>query len=150
MVRIVDRQSHEHHPAPERGRLPVAALLFGLFGAPAAWTVQLVVGYALAAEACFAEGRPLRVPRAALAWDRPVLIAVNILALAVAALATWTAYRAWRGVRGEKPGSHRELLDIGEGRTRFMAAAGLMSGFGFIAATLFNLAAAIGVPQCSG
>jgi hypothetical protein len=147
MSRIVeyDRQSH---PPPEQARRSLAILLFALFGAPAAWSAQLIANYAITADACFPNDVPLPFPAAFLPWDRQLALAINILALLIGAAATWTALGVWRRERG--PGSRTDLSRTRDERICFMALSGLMTGFGFMAATLFNTVAALGVPQCSG
>lgn len=127
----------------------MALQLFAVFGAPGAWLLQLVADYALSAEACFPNDTPLARPDPALAWDRPALIAINLLALAAAVLATALAAAVWRR-NSRRAGSREDPVEIARGRSRFLAGCGLLTGFGFMAAILFNTVAAIGVPQCSG
>ncbi len=148
MTRVI--QTALAHPAPHRDRRSMPMLLFGVCGAPAAWLVQLVLGYALAAYPCFPDDTAYaRLPHSWW-WDRGVLFAINLGALAVAILATLVARGSWRRTAQEGPGTHRELLELGEGRTRFMAACGVLTGLGFIAAILFNTVGLAGTPQCSG
>lgn len=134
-------------PPPKEALRIVATLLFAAFGAPAAWSVQLILNYALTAEACFPNDRPLRWPTAVLTWDRPTALVINVLALLVGAAATWTAWRLWRQERA--PGAQNQLVVTRDQRICFMALCGLMTGFGFMAAILFNTVAAVGMPQCS-
>ena len=142
---LYDRRTR---PPPKEARRSVALLLFAAFGAPAAWSAQLIINYALTAQACFPDDKPLRLPAAGLAWDRPAALGLNLLALLVGAVATWTAWRLWRRERAPAPRS--ELIVTRDQRICFMALCGLMTGFGFMAAILFTTVAAVGVPQCSG
>jgi hypothetical protein len=81
-------------------RVPVRVLVwFGVFGAPAAWTLQHVTGYALTEAGCQEAGRR---------WDLAVdgwTIAVTATAAAVAVLAWLAAIATWRATRdaGEEP-----------------------------------------------
>jgi hypothetical protein len=147
MAKII--QANVERSAPRKTTKAVAVQLFAVFGAPAAWSLQLIVNFALAAEACFPNDTPLAQPDPKLAWDRPALIAINLLALAMASLAAFAAVRLWRR---SKQGltSNEDPMATAQGRSHFMAACGLLTGFGFIAAILFNTVAAVGVPQCSG
>lgn len=124
-----------------------AIQLFAVFGAPAAWSLQLVINYALAAEACFPNDTPLTQPQPA--WDRAALIGFNLAALAIAAVAALVAVGLWRRNR-QSLGSNENPMEIARGRSHFLAVCGLLTGFGFIVAILFNTVAAVGVPQCSG
>ena len=62
-----------------------------------------------------------------------------------AALLSW---RSWKATREEHPGGADALLEAGEGRTRFLAACGMMNAIGFAAAILFTLIAVLTVPPC--
>jgi hypothetical protein len=136
------------HPSPAEARRTLVSLLFALFGAPAAWSLQEIVGYALTAEACFPNDKPLPFPDAAVSWDKPAALALNILALVVCAAATWTAWSLFKA--SKDPAAESGLGPTRAQRICFMSLAGLMTGFGFLAATLFNLVDVAGVPQCSG
>jgi hypothetical protein len=137
-------------PLPPR-KMPerMALQLFALFGAPAAWSLQLLINYPIAAEACFPNDMPLAHPAPYLAWDRAGLIAFNLAALAVGVVAAMIALALRRRSR-PSIGPNGEPLEIARGRSQFMAACAVFASFGFIAAILFNTVAAIGVPQCSG
>lgn len=135
-------------PAPPQARRSLAILLFGLFGAPIAWSLQEIAGYAMTAEACFPNDRPLPFPDPHIPWDREGALAINILALFIAAAATWTAWSTWRHEQG--PRTQEGLVATRSQRVCFMALSGLIVGVDLLVAILFNTAALIGVPQCSG
>lgn len=119
------------HPAPAGGAVAPGALWFGLFGTPVAWSLQLLASYALTAHACFPGAVPLARPAGADAWL--IALIASAAAAVVAAVAGNTAWRSWRATRSEHPGDHGTLLEVGEGRTRFMALAGLLlSGIFFL------------------
>jgi len=118
------------HPASERQAVSPGALWFGLFGAPAAWSLQLMVSYALTAHGCFPVSEPLAAPFFGGLWALDLV--VSLAAVAAAAAAGATAWRSWRVTRGERPGGP-EHLESGWGRTHFMALAGtLVSGLFFL------------------
>lgn len=139
----------DNHPAPHRARVSIAASLASLIAGPAAWIVQLVVGYGVSSLACFPHDAPYRQsPPPGWSAEPSLLGAVNILCLAFAMLGGLTAAWHWRRTRGEKRGGVARALDVGEGRTRFMAACGVLSGFGFALAILFDSQAILAVPPC--
>lgn len=114
-----------NHPAPLRHRVRIGALWFGLTGAPAAWSAQLVASYAFSAHSCFPRLVPLSVPQGGASTFMVLLLAGSVIALCVGALALITAVRSWHATVLETNASTHEALDVGEGRTRFMALAGI-------------------------
>lgn len=121
--------------------------LFGVFGAPAAWIFQLVLNYALATYPCMPNDMPYASVPSSWAWDRPVLFAINLIALVVAFAAALLSTADWRRTRAWNA---RGPLKARETRIRFLAYCGLMTGWGFLAAIAFNTVDLIGVPSCSG
>src|SRR5438309_836962 len=83
------------HPAPSRGRVSLVALWFGLFGGPAAWSVQTLVNLSLASHGCFPRWQPLATP--ALGGLRGIAFAVSVGVLGVCVAAVVTSWRSWRG-----------------------------------------------------
>lgn len=128
--------SDSRHPAPRRGIVPLPALWFGLFGAPTAWALQTIAGYSLVAHYCYPSDTPLRAPTFGAA--RGVGFAVSAVVLAVVLLALATAFHSWRELRHGHDAEHHELAEVGEGRARFMAFAGILLGFVFLFAVLMN------------
>jgi len=112
---------------PRRAAVSLASLWFGLFGAPAAWALQLISNYALVAHACYPRDTPLASPVFGSVRIAAQAISAVLLIAGVAALLL--AVRSWRRARREAvaPSSERNQRtpkDIGEGRTQFMALAG--------------------------
>jgi formate-dependent nitrite reductase membrane component NrfD len=134
------------HPAPHRHRVGLAALLFGLAAAPLAWNFQVLFSSSLAGYVCFPHAAPLSAPL----WSgwRPVLFAVAGISIAVAVLGGLVSLRNWQRTFQERSGSAHHLLDLGEGRTRFMAMGGMLIGALFIYALLFGATALWLVPPC--
>jgi hypothetical protein len=58
--------------------------------------------------------------------------------LFVSLLALVTAYRSWNMARYGHDREHHELLEVGEGRARFMALAGILVSAVFVFAVLMN------------
>lgn len=134
------------HPSPERAKVSLPLLLGALFLAPAVWTLQILSAYVLAARSCFAIYSPLagaRVPGMS-GWT----VAGSVVALALACLALWCSATAWRRTRGEKKGGAHQALDVGEGRTRFLALCGVIITAIFAAAIIFDALAALLLRQC--
>jgi hypothetical protein len=122
-------------------------MAFGLMGGAAAWLAHLLVNFALASEAC-SPGTPGVTPDA-LSELHLTMVVNGVAAMFIAALATWVAYANWRATREEEHGDHEHLLEIGEGRTRFLSILGMVLSGGFLAATVFDTLALLMVPLCS-
>ena len=137
------------HPSPHRDRASIALLMLGLFGGPAAWTGQLLVSYGLTSYACF----PGPTPRDALppgwAWIDPGLTILGALALVVALAATIMSWRIYARTRAEMQGRTNDLLDIGEGRSRFLAFCGVLTSGAFVTVILFETLSLYLVPPCT-
>jgi len=134
------------HPAPRRGIVGTGVLWFGIFGAPAAWALQTIVDYSLVSHFCFPDALPRRTPT----FDalRGTAIAVSIIAVVVTLLAMATALRSWRATRHGHDAEHHELLEVGEGRARFMAFAGVLLSVVFLFAVLMNAVPLITNAMC--
>jgi hypothetical protein len=138
------------HSSPQRGGVAVPVLLFGVFAGPLAWGIQLVVNYALAVYPCFSAGvaRASVPPGSQSGWS--AILAINISAGILALVGAAVSWRNWGSVHNEHPGSTSHALEGGEGRIRFLALCGMMTGLGFFAAIVFDTIALSMVPQCTG
>ena len=136
------------HPAPSRDRVSPFLLWFGLFGAAGAWTVQLIANYAIAAHGCFPRMVPLTRPVWGQATLTISLVAISIFAIVAAVAALLAACISWRRTSDEMGGKSHWLLETGEGRTRFMAAAGMMASSVFLLAILFHFSAVVLLGHC--
>jgi hypothetical protein len=144
------------HPAPERSHVRAGVLWFGLFGGPVAWSVQTLVNLSVASHACYPQLFPVDVP--ATSGLRGIVFVVSILAVLVSVAAAFAAWRAWQFTRHEhqqssgKATQHRAgaaVLETGEGRTRFMALAGVLTSTTFVLVTLVHLSTVFLVAPCA-
>jgi hypothetical protein len=76
------------------------------------------------------------------------LLTLNLVCLLLPLAGMAVAFLSWRATREEKPGGTASMLEMGEGRTRFLALCGLLGSALFVLATLFDSAMIIGVPTC--
>lgn len=136
------------HPAPARGSVHHAALWFGLFGAPAAWSVQELVNFPIAAHTCYPRMYPLHAPTIGHGAVWGSTMAVSVVTLLIGVAAGLVALHAWRQTRAETGGHSHWLLDTGEGRTRFMAVSGLLTSVLFVLGILVHTAAILALPPC--
>ncbi len=138
------------HPSPHRDRVSTPLLFFGLFAGPVAWGVQLVANFALASHRCY----PSDMPRASILpgwqWSSPAILAINIAAAILALIGAAVSFAHWQAARHEHQGSVGHAVEAGEGRTRFLALWGVMTGLGFFVAIVFDTIAFLMVPQCTG
>jgi hypothetical protein len=118
------------HPAPDRGRVALSLLMLGLFGAPAVWSLQLLLVYSFSSNGCLPG-------TAGYGWLEWLLPLVNLAALLLAGLAMLVAYRNLRRT-GREHGGSGGVLDAGEGRTRFLSIWGIWMGVVFMLAIAFN------------
>ena len=80
-------------------------------------------------------------------WAWPTLLGIDVATIAVAIVAILISYHYWRRARDEAV-AHAALIETGEGPTRFLALWGLLVGFGFLVAVLFDLIGLWIVPVC--
>jgi len=87
-------------------------------------------------------------------WVRIILVSIDVAAIVIAGSAALVSYRAWHRMRCEvsedieAPEYARELVEIGAGRTRFLATWGMMTGVGFALAVVYDLISPWVVPLC--
>lgn len=139
-----------HHPAPHRNRLSGLGASLLLYTGPVAWLVQLCVGEMMTSWPCFPAIDRLDAPLAGYGWTHVGAIAVLLLCALAAAVAGFLSWRKFVEVREEVEGDHDELVEVGHGRTRFVALWGVYLGGGFALATLVTLVAFLLVPRCLG
>lgn len=152
---MADQTRGSAHPAPARNEVSQGLLWFGLVGGPAAWTVQTLVDLAVSSHGCYPRLFPLEAP--ILSSLRAIVITVSLAALIVCLVAAAAAVRTWSQTRhehqgssgaGEKHSNAAALLETGEGRTRFLAYAGLLTSILFIIAVLAHTVSIFIVGPC--
>jgi len=145
-----DPTSLSPHPAPQRDRVSLLDSAFGLLGGPLAWFIQICAGYTLASWPCFPEEQRYLAPRAGYGWTGSAIISVSIAAFIICVAALLVSRRAYSRVRNETHGDHRHLLDVGGGRTRFLALWGMIFSSAFGVAIAMNAVAHFLLPRCAG
>ena len=146
MAETVAASSSTPHPAPHRDRIGVFWLWFGIFAAPVAWNLQLLVASAFSGHLCYPYQDPLG-PTAGqhLSW---VLAAIDAAGIIVSLIALAVASANWGRVRREKQGGAEHAMDAGEGRTRFMAVLGIANSLLFLLALVFASLQLFFLPLC--
>ena len=147
---MVNYASLSHHPAPHRDRVSSLESVFGLLGGPGAWFIQLCAGYTLASWPCFPLDERRVLPLRNYDWTLEAIIAVSIGAILIAAASAIVSWNALRRTRDEAKGDHRHLLEVGTGRTRFLAMWGTALGSVFALVSAMTTIAFWVLPRCAG
>ncbi|MBV1691375.1 hypothetical protein KRR38_27750 [Novosphingobium sp. G106] len=127
------------HPSPGKRDVALWRIVGGVTLAPAAFSLQVVASYVVAANGCGA-GRPPNF------W----LVAINLAALTATIVGMGIAIANYRETRGEKRGDQKCVQEIGEGRTRFLAYCGLCASAIFGLAVVVQLTAIFTLSACLG
>ena len=143
--------SPEVRVIPRSGGAWRSLLAYGLLVPPLVWAVELELNYGLASHACF----PSEAPRASflLGWEHiwVVLLAVNLVCLAVGAIGLVTSGFSWRRLRGENPvaGEVGGVAFPSQERLKAFAVSGLLVSGVFTVAILFNTVYLWALSTCS-
>jgi hypothetical protein len=135
------------HPVRDRRAPSNFAQLFGVFGGPVAWNAQIVSSFALTSHPCF-EHRAAR-ETALQGWESISrwVLAINVSAIVVTALALVVAIIVWRWGRNQE--AHTGPAPRLVTRTWAMGVAGVLSSGILLLAAIFALVASLGTPVCS-
>lgn len=137
-IRGATPTSGEPH-TPER--VPVGfALGYAVLGAPAAWALQLLIGYALAAHACYPNDIPLARPIWGFLWW--VLIGVDLIAIIAAGVGGFLALVKWRDWR------YADATKVGERRNQYLSRWALLTTTLFSIAIVFTIVMLFIEPIC--
>jgi hypothetical protein len=119
---------------------------FAFLGAAAAWSVQLIVGYALVSHGCYPSSDPLML--GAYGWRYGAGI-VTLVTLFIAILSLSLAWRLVTSTPDRPVGFETglALADAG-GVVRYLSFAGVIIGIVFTAMIVFNGLAIILEPTC--
>jgi hypothetical protein len=134
------------HPAPHRHKVSAWALWFAVLAGPLAWMGVEMIDYFTSSRQC--TKRAVDTVRELAAATSPWFLGVTLAGLVIALIALFVAIVNWRKVRKEESGSGQHLLELGRGRTRFIAMWGLATSIGFTVAFAFTLAYMITAPLC--
>jgi hypothetical protein len=104
--------------------------------APEAWHSQTAAGMAIAQHACYQKNAPLTSP--ALEYAPGLLSLILAGAALIALCAVVASVIAWSRTRRESRGNGHMLVEIGEGRTRFLAMCAMILSIGFSIAIGFS------------
>lgn len=127
------------HPSAAKGTLSRWRIVTGLTLAPAAYALLVISGYMVAANECGAGQQP-----------SVAIKLVDFVAIAAIATGLLISFANFRATRKEAGGGHAETQDIGEGRTRFLAYAGLCASGIFGLAVLIHLTSIFVLDRCLG
>ena len=138
-----DLQTSIEHPAPTRGGARAGSLFAALAGAPTAWVLQLLATFGISSDACsLTQGAHGQQRAAGFAGEVGVLLAINLVCLVAA---TASGLLSWRHLRR----AHRaDRPSIGDGRTRFIAFAGVLTAVAFVIAIAFGTVQPLLLPTC--
>jgi hypothetical protein len=140
--------SHSRHPAPYRERVGWFAIFYGLFAAPVFWSGDLMTEFALASHACYPGIVPLAHAEPGFGWVWPTVLGFHILALVLIASGFVVSLRNWR-LTGPPEGHAHHLMEVGEGRTRFIGLVGMAFSMMFFVITATETIAMAWVPLCT-
>jgi hypothetical protein len=134
------------HPSPGRRQINGWWLLFGLVAAPFAWSLAELFSYGIVSYTCRMKtsGQDQTLSYGGSWW----LWVVFIVCLAIAIAGSAVAIGNWRKTRREKGGSGHHLLELGEGRSRFIAMCSMLTSIGFLIGFVFLLNTMITAPLC--
>jgi hypothetical protein len=137
-----------NHPSPQRGKVGLGALWFGICGVPFAWIGLEIFSYVVTTGICGEKSVTAMdmVSATISAWH--ILLPTSLVAAALGLITVYVALHNWRESRYEKPGSAHHLIEVGEGRTRFLAMFGLLTSIGFMITFIFSATTLIVVPLC--
>jgi len=139
----VERQEH---PAPHRHRVSLLAQWSQLVIAPLAWSLQLMVDTVLESHGCFPHQTPIGQNIFSLA---PLIMGATVAVATVVCVAGFLlAAGNWRRTRAERPGLAHHVMEAGDGRTRFLALAGMIVSGLFLLAVLVHGSMLLEVPPC--
>ncbi len=137
------------HPSPHRARVRPDGLLLALAVGPCAWIVQLAGDYGLASHACRPGDAPRGVdPAAGWGAEHLILLGLNLACLGLCLAGGAAALVYWRRSHREKPGGAPAVIEVGEGRTRFLAACGMIAAIAFAVAIAFDTTQTFFIPSC--
>ncbi|HZT86453.1 MAG TPA: hypothetical protein VFA12_00700 [Stellaceae bacterium] len=140
--------SLSQHPAPDRARVGLAALLYGLFAAPIFWAGNHIVDFTLVAHACYPGDFPNPAPVSGFGFVWPLVLALHLIALALIASGGLVAFRNWR-LTGPPYLPAHHMIERGEGRNRYLGIVGMSFAVMFFILTAVSTISLAMVPTCT-
>lgn len=124
----------------------VVRLFAGLTIAPFAWALQVLIGYGLAAYACYPTDAALGQPL----WShlRTFVGTASVLLWILLVVGCVVAWSNWKATQHGSDAQPHQILHSGVGRSRFMALCGVAVSALFAIALLFTSVGILWVPDC--
>lgn len=119
-----------------------AFLAFMLVVGPLAWLLDLFLKFVLASNACLH-------PDQKWLFEPSAFIVIDLVAIAVTAIAMWEAYRSWNATTPGGASRFHAVTEIGESRQHFLALWGMLIGAMFISAIVFGFVVNLAVQPCT-
>lgn len=140
--------SQARHPTKHRARVGLGMLFYGLFAAPVFWAGNLLTSYALATHACYPGHDPLVrvIDGFGFAW--PLILGCYFVTLGLCVSGFIVAFRSWRISGSESEGHGHQLIEVGEGRTRYLGIIGMAFSVLFFLVTLAGIVTLAIIPLC--
>ena len=92
----------------------------------------------------------MSAPLSSMEWTWLAMVLSTAAALAIALFALLVSWRVFRRTKEEASGGAAQLIELGAGRTRFLALWGVLLGIGFALATAITALAFFTLPRCAG
>ena len=141
--------SRARHPAQHRERVGLGALFYGLFAAPVVWAGNLMTTYALATHACYPGHEPLANIIEGFGFSWPLILGCYAATLVLCASGFVVSFRNWRLTGQESEGhEYHHLMEVGEGRTRYLGLIGMGFSVLFFLITLAGIVIIAIIPLC--
>ncbi|HZE09826.1 MAG TPA: hypothetical protein VE110_13830 [Gemmatimonadaceae bacterium] len=142
--------AEEDHPAPARHRVGRGALWFGVLAAPIAWSAQEILATSVNGAGCIAYRDAPPPTGLQLTSGTGIVLLCFTVALFIGCLvALFVALHNWHIVHSHAEGEEQDVLEIGEGRARFMAMSGILLSAIFALLLLMNAISLFLTPQCT-
>jgi hypothetical protein len=140
--------SLSHHPAQSGESVALWKILYGVFVGAIAWAGHLIANFAVSVHACYPGDIPLARSDSGADWAWPLILGFDLISLAVIASGFWISYRVWVRSGKESSGDHHHLIEVGEGRTRFLGIVGMAFSVTFLFITITDTIGLGIVPIC--
>ncbi len=139
-------QQQAQQPPADRRAPGVARLFAGMVLAPLAWALEVLVGYSLAAHACY----PTDVALATPTWSglRTIVDGVSLALWLLLCAGGAIAWSNWKATRPQSNVDPHTIMQSGDGRPRFMALCGVIVSGLFAVVLLFTSIGILWVPSC--